>query len=50
YALLQFVGQFLMTLYSTLTILSAVTADDRFVGWAQAYYPYIVDILCLSGP
>ncbi|KAH7724311.1 hypothetical protein AAVH_08199 [Aphelenchoides avenae] len=50
YAMLQFIGQFLMAIYSTLSIASALTGDSRYVSWAQAYHPVIVDILCLSGP
>lgn len=50
YAMFQFVGQSLLTIYSALIIYATFTSDTDLITVTQASFSYIVDILSLSGP
>lgn len=48
--MLQFVGQFLLTVYSVIIICAIFTANTDVITVMQAFTTFIADILSLSGP
>lgn len=48
YVLLQFIGQFLATVYYIAVITALLTKDAALDTLAKSCYSYIVNILCLS--
>ncbi|KAH7715678.1 hypothetical protein AAVH_16921 [Aphelenchoides avenae] len=49
YALCQFVGQFLMTLYFVIILASNVASIPGLLSAARLSYSYVIDVLCFMG-
>lgn len=50
YAMMQFVGQLLLTVYSVIIIFGVFTANTDLITVTQQFVTYIADIFSLSGP
>ncbi|KAH7722805.1 hypothetical protein AAVH_09620 [Aphelenchoides avenae] len=50
YAMCQFVGQFLMTLYFIIVLTSNVAWIPGLLSAARLSYSYVIDVLCFTGP
>lgn len=50
YAMMQFIGQLLLTVYSVIIIFGVFTANTELITVTQQFVTYIADIFSLSGP